>query len=90
MVLLTEVQVKSLIGRGVRFWRARALEFQPHRLAILEGLRSGNPAEATRTMDAYLEAQQEMFGRDDGLRSFNLANPNLINVIANVVRQFKD
>ncbi len=90
MVLLTEVQVKSLAGRGVRFWRARAMEFQPYRLAILEGLRSANPDEATHAMDAYLEAQRKLLERDDSLRSFNLSNPNLITVIANVVRQFKD
>ena len=90
MVLLTEIQVKSLAGRGVRFWRARALEFQPYRLAILKGLQSGNSAEATQAMDAYLEAQRKLLERDDNLRSFNLANPKLISVIANVVRQFKD
>ena len=53
MVLLTEVQVRSLPGRGVRFWRSRALEFQPHRLAIVKGLRSGEPAEAREATIIY-------------------------------------
>ena len=89
VVLLTEVQVNSLTGRGVRFWRSRALEFQPHRLAIAGGLRSGDPAEAGQAMDAYLEAQRALMEQDESLRSYNLSDPNLISILANVVRQFK-
>ena len=89
MVLITEVQVVSLEGRGVEFWRSRALEFQPYRLAIVKGLRSGDPAEALRAMDAYLEAQRALFERDD-LHALNLSNPSLIAVVSNMVRQLKN
>ncbi len=89
LALLTEVQVKSLTGRGARFWRARAMEFQPHRKAILEGLRSGDPLVARRVMDRYFKAQRERFERDENLRTLNLSNPNLINAVSSMVRQFK-
>ena len=89
MVLITEVQVKSLVARGVQFWRSRALSFQPHRLSIIEGLRSGDSTEALGAMDAYLGAQRALFERDDNLSALNLSNPNLINVVANMVRQLK-
>ena len=88
MVLITEVQVVSLEGRDVEFWRSRALEFQPHRSAIVEGLRSGDPAKALEAMDAYLEAQRSLFERDD-LGALNLSNPSLIAVVSNMVRQLK-
>ena len=90
MALLTEVQIKSLTGRGIRFWRSRALEFQPHRLAIVAGLRSGNSVEASKAMSAYFEAQQALMERDENLRSYNLSNPNLIVMVADIVRQFKE
>ena len=90
MVLLTEVQVRSFAGRGVRFWRSRALEFQPHRIAIAEALRSSDPAGASKAMDAYFEAQRTLLERDENLRSYNLSNPNMIGVVANIVRQFKN
>ena len=88
MVLITEVQVVSLEGRDVEFWRSRALEFQPHRSAIVKGLRSGDPAKALEAMDAYLEAQRSLFERDD-LGALNLSNPSLIAVVSNMVRQLK-
>jgi GntR family transcriptional regulator, transcriptional repressor for pyruvate dehydrogenase complex len=89
LALLNEVQVKSLTGRGPRFWRARALEFQPHRVAILEGIRSGDPLIARRAMDRYFEAQRGRFEQDDSLRALKLSNPGLINVVAKMVRQYK-
>ena len=89
MALLTQVQVKSLTGRGIRFWRSRALEFQPHRLAIVAGLRSGNPVKASKAMNAYFEAQRTIMERDESLRSYNLSNPDLIAVVADIVRQFR-
>ncbi len=90
LMLLHEVQVESLVGRGLRFWRARALEFQPHRLAILEGIRSGVPATARVAMDRYFEAQRERFERDEALRSLNLSSPRLVTVVSDMVRQSKD
>ena len=89
LALLTEVQVKSLTGRGPRFWRARALDFQLHRVAILEGIRSGDPKVARRAIDRYFDAQRARFERDANLRTLNLSNPGLINVVANMVRQLK-
>ena len=87
--LLHEVQLKSLDGRGVRFWRARAMEFQPHRKAILEGLRSRDPAIARKAMDTYFEAQRQRFKAIDSIRELNLSDPRLIDVISDMVRQFK-
>lgn len=89
LALLNEVQVKSLAARGVRFWRARALDFQPHRLAILEGLRSGDPAAARSALDGYFEAQRRRFDLDEDLRAVDLASPRLIDVMSNMVRQFR-
>jgi GntR family transcriptional regulator, transcriptional repressor for pyruvate dehydrogenase complex len=89
LALLTEVQVSSLTGRGPRFWRARALEFQPHRVAILEGIRTSDPRAARRAMDRYFEAQRARFEQDDNLRALKLSNPGLINVVAKMVRQYK-
>ena len=90
VALLNEVQMKLLAGRGLRFWRARALDFQPHREAILEGLRRRDPVEARRATDRYFDAQRALFDQDEALRSLNLSNPKLITVIANMVRQLKD
>lgn len=90
LALLNEVQVTSLAGRSLRFWRARALQFQPHRIAILEGIRSGDPAVARVAMDRYFEAQRERFEQDKALRSMDLSSPVLVSVVSNMVRQFKD
>lgn len=89
MVLITEVQVKSLTERDPRFWICRATEFQPHRLAILEGLRSRLAAKATEAMDAYLGAQRALFERDGNLSTLDLSNPNLTDLVAHMVRQWK-
>jgi GntR family transcriptional regulator, transcriptional repressor for pyruvate dehydrogenase complex len=90
LALLNQVQVTSLTGRGPRFWRARALDFQLHRVAILEGIRSGDPKLARQAVDRYFEAQRARFERDDNLRTINLSSPSLINVLAQMVRQYKD
>ena len=90
LALLHEVQIKSLASRGVRFWRARALEFQPHRVAILEGLRSGDPAAAREAMDRYFDAQRARFEQDETLRSLNLSSPKLITIVSDMVRQSRD
>ena len=90
LALLNEVQFKSLSSRGVRFWRARALEFQPHRLAILEGIRSGDPAEARAAMDRYFDAQRARFEEDESLRSLNLSSPKLVTIVSEMVRHSKD
>lgn len=90
LALLNEVQVKALPGRGIRFWRTRALAFQPHRIAILAGIRSGDPAKALKAMDRYFEAQRERFDQDDALRSLNLANPKLVTIVSDMVRESRD
>ncbi|QYE37117.1 GntR family transcriptional regulator (plasmid) [Polymorphobacter sp. PAMC 29334] len=87
--LLHEVQLKSLSGRGVRFWHARAMEFQPHRVAILEGLKSGDPVVARRSMDSYFVAQRNRFEAIGKVHELNLSDPGLIDVIGEMVRQFK-
>lgn len=90
LALLNEVQFKSLSRRGVRFWRARAMDFQVHRVAILEGLRSNDPAAACAAVDEYFDAQRKRFDQDDNLREINLSNPRLIDVVGNMVRQFRN
>ena len=90
LALLNEVQVKSLTGRGIRFWRARALEFQPHRDAILQGVRSGDPATARAAIDRYFEAQRARFEHDAALRSLNLSSPRLVTIVSDMVRQSRD
>ncbi len=87
--LLNEVQIKSLVNRGPHFWCARALEFQVHRVAILQGLKSGDPQVARQAMDGYFEAQRARFKQDKNLRALNLSNPDLINILADMVRQVK-
>ena len=89
LALLHEVQVKSLGGRGIRFWRARAMAFQPHRLAILDGIRSRDPALASAAMDRYFDAQRTRFEQVKDLHALSLSDPRVINVIANMVRQFR-
>lgn len=89
LALLNEVQMNSVAGQGLRFLRARAMEFQPHRLAILEGLRSGDRSIARAAMDDYFDAQRALFDRDATLRELSLSSPALINVISNMVRRFK-
>lgn len=89
LALLNEVQTKSLSGRGVRFWRARAMDFQPYRVAILEGIRSRDSEAARGAMDRYFDAQRKRFEQDENLRALNLSHPGLINVVAEMVRQFR-
>ncbi len=86
LALLHEVQLKSLSNRGIRFWRARALEFQPHRVAITRGIASRDPAQARAAMDRYFEAQRARFEQDDSLRLLNLA----ITIVSDMVRLSKD
>ncbi len=90
LALLHEVQVKSLTGRGLRFWRMRALQFQPHRAAILEGLKSGDPKIAREAMDLYFEAQRARFEQDETLRSLNLGSPKLVTIVSDMVRQSRE
>ena len=90
LALLNEVQLKSLKSRGTRFWRARAVEFQPHRVAILAGVRSRNPSKARAAMDRYFEAQRARFEQDESLRSLNLSSPKLVGIVSAMVRQSKD
>lgn len=90
LALLNEVQVKSFTGRGVRFWRTRALEFQPHRLAILAGIASRDPAKARAAMDLYFDAQRTRFEQDESLRSLNLSSPKLVTIVSDMVRLSKD
>ena len=87
--LLNEVQVKSLSGRSVRFWRARALAFQAHRIAIVASIRSGDPSIALAAMNRYCDAQRARFERDGALRLLNLSSPNLIAIVSDVVRDSK-
>ena len=90
LALLNEVQVNSLTSRTIRFWRARALEFQPHRIAILAGIRSGNPVTAREAMDCYFEAQRALFEHDKSLRSVDLSSQRLVTIVSDMVRQSKD
>lgn len=87
--LLNEVQVKSLSGRTIRFWRARAMAFQQHRVAIVAGIRSGDPAIALVAMNRYFDAQRARFERDGSLRSLNLSSPKLITIVSDMVRDSK-
>lgn len=90
LALLQAVQANSLTGKGLQFWRARAMEFQPHRIAILESIKSRDPVKARKAMDGYFEAQRERFERDANLRSVNLSSPSLIGVVSDMVRLIKD
>ena len=89
LALLNEVQVRSLAQRGVRFWLARALDFQPYRVAVLDGLRSGDPDQAEAAMNRYFDAQRALFYREEVLRSLNLANPTVVTMVSAMVRQSK-
>lgn len=89
LALLNEVQFKSLSGRGVRFWRARAMDFQPYRVAILEGIRARDSGIARAAMDQYFDAQRARFEQDDILRAINLSHPGFIDVVGDMVRQFR-
>lgn len=90
LALLQAVQASSLKGKGLQFWRTRAMEFQPHRVAILEGIRSRDPIKARKAMDGYFEAQRERFERDANLRAVNLSSPGLIRIVSDMVRLIKD
>jgi GntR family transcriptional repressor for pyruvate dehydrogenase complex len=90
VALLNEVQVKALSGRGARFWRARAMDFQPYRLEILKGLRSRDPKVARAAMQRYFDAQRKRFEQDENLSAGNLSHPGLIHAISEMVRQFKN
>lgn len=90
LALLNEVQAKSLSSRGIRFWRSRALEFQPHRVAILDGIVSRDPTRARAAMDCYFEAQRARFEADDALSSLNLSSPKLVAIVSDMVRLSKD
>jgi len=89
LALLHEVQVQTLSGRSVRFWRARATDFQPHRIAILGAIRSGDPLVARRAAEHYFEAQRRRFETADHLHDLTLSDPSLINVVSNMVRGFR-
>ena len=89
LAIVNEAQVQSLAGRGIRFWRARAMDFQLHRIAILDGLRSRSAVTARGAMDSYFEAQRRRFEQDESLRALNLSNPRLVVAVAEMVREFK-
>lgn len=89
LALLNEVQVKAFAARGVRFWKARALDFQPHRVAIVASLRSRDLPTARAAIDGYFEAQRERFDADATLRAINLSQPRAIEVVADMMDQFR-
>ena len=89
LAIVNEVQVQSLTGHGIRFWRARAMNFQPYRIGILEGLRSRNPVTARAAMDKYFEAQRMRFEQDENLRALNLANPRLVIAVSDMIRELR-
>ena len=89
LALLHEVQVKSFGSRGVRFWRARAMEFQPFRVDLLAGVRSGDALVARAAMDRYFDAQRSRFERDDSLRLVDLSHPSMINAVSSMVHAFR-
>lgn len=89
LALLQAVQANSLSGKGVQFWRTRALAFQPHRVAILEGIRSRDPLKAREAMDRYFDAQRERFEQDANLRTLDLSSPGLIDVVSDMVRMIR-
>jgi hypothetical protein len=65
------------------------MDFQPHRVAILDGIRARDAAVARAAMDRYFAAQRERFEQDDILRAINLSNPRLIDAVSDMVRQFR-
>ncbi len=89
LAILNEVQVQSLTDRGIRFWRLRAIDFQPHRIALLEGIRSRKPLVARAAVDQYFEAQRKRFEQDEDLCSINLSNPRLISAVSEMLRNFR-
>ena len=89
LALLHEVQTSSLAGKNAQFWMSRAMEFQPHRIAILKGIKSGDPTRALKAMDRYFDAQHERFGQDTNLNTLSLTSPSLIGVLSNMVRLIK-
>jgi GntR family transcriptional regulator, transcriptional repressor for pyruvate dehydrogenase complex len=89
LALLQEVQANAHRGKPVKFWLSRALEFQPHRVAILKGIKSGDPMQARKAMDRYFASQRERFEQDVGLSALNLSNPGLIGVVSDMVRLIK-
>ncbi len=89
LAVLNEIQVSSLAARSVRFWRARAMDFQPYRVGILEGIRSGDPMLARAAMDQYFGAQRKRFEQDEDLRALNLSNPRLVSVVADMIRDLR-
>lgn len=90
MALLNEVQVTSLTNHSVKFWRDRAMAFQGHRIAIVDGLRSKDPKVALKAMDKYFDAQRERFEKDKNLSKLNLASQDTINIVSDMVRHLKD
>ena len=89
LALLNEVQFQALASRGVKFWKARALDFQPYRVAIVAGLRSRDLPTAQVAMDRYFDAQRARFDQDAILRAINLSQPRAIEVVANMMHQFR-
>ena len=89
LVLLSEVQIQPLGDHDVRFWKIRALDFQPNRVAIVAALRARDPEAAQVAMRDYFEAQRRRFMQDDKLRLLDLSSPGLIDVVANMVDRFR-
>ena len=87
MVLLTEAQMKSLVGRDLGFWRSRAKEFQPRRLEIMQALTSRSEEKAGAAMIAYFDAQRLLLEEDPTSCTVNISNPSFINIIADMVRK---
>jgi GntR family transcriptional repressor for pyruvate dehydrogenase complex len=89
VTLLIEIQVVALRSKGVRFWKARAAEFQPDRTAIYRAIAAGDRKRAGAAMQRYFDDQRSRFLDDDALSKLNLSDPALIAAVAGIVRQFK-
>ena len=83
------MQVNFLNNRTIRFWRARALELQPHYLSIIARIHSRDPVAARGAMDRYFETQRARFERDESLRSVDLSSQRLVKVVSDMIGQSK-
>jgi GntR family transcriptional regulator, transcriptional repressor for pyruvate dehydrogenase complex len=83
--LLLQLQTEVLRHRGVAFWRARSLGFQPDRVAIVAGLRAHDDRNAANAMEAYLEHQRGVFLQDSSFSEMRLSDERAMKTVADIV-----
>ncbi|WP_051768050.1 FadR/GntR family transcriptional regulator [Sphingobium sp. DC-2] len=85
IILLLQVQLRALRSRGLSYWIGRSTAFQSDRKAILEALRSRDPAMASQAMTDYFDHQTRVFKSDPELVRMRFTDSAVVAAVSDIL-----